>query len=224
LGLKPSCTTEEIKKAYRKLSMKFHPDKNDGDEFFVERFKEIQEAYSVLTDSFKRQKYDNTRNSVTSNGNKSSGANFTPEIEYFRTNKPSFEYDEEITFSWKIINADKATLKPFGSVPPIGQKTYRIKDFKNESLTFELLGENSNIGRCINSKITLSNTTYRGLYSHFKEKVLGEEQNRTHHKSEKKDYYDAVSSQGDNSNSTLLLKIFIFIFVSVFILVSIYSQ
>lgn len=127
LGLKPSATTEDVKKAYRKLSLKFHPDKNDGDEFFTERFKEIQEAYSVLIDSSKRQNYDNAKSRNTSNESQNSGTNYTPEIEYFRSNKSSFEYDEEITFSWKIINADKATLKPFGAVPPIGQKPIELK-------------------------------------------------------------------------------------------------
>jgi len=45
LGINQTSGLEEIKKAYRKLSFKFHPDKNDGDVFFTERFKEIQEAY-----------------------------------------------------------------------------------------------------------------------------------------------------------------------------------
>lgn len=49
---------QEIKTAYRKLSIKFHPDKNAGDRFFEERFMEIQEAYEVLSDSTKRQTYD----------------------------------------------------------------------------------------------------------------------------------------------------------------------
>ena len=48
LGIKPNASTDEIKKAYRKLSLKFHPDKNDGDKFFEERFKEINEAYENL--------------------------------------------------------------------------------------------------------------------------------------------------------------------------------
>ena len=48
LGLNPNSTTQEIKTAYRKLSKKFHPDVNQGDKFFEERFKEIQEAYENL--------------------------------------------------------------------------------------------------------------------------------------------------------------------------------
>lgn len=57
LGLQPNCTQQEIKEAYRKLSKKFHPDLNDGDNFFAERFKEIQTAYETLMDNSKREEY-----------------------------------------------------------------------------------------------------------------------------------------------------------------------
>jgi len=176
LGLKQTATTEEVKKAYRKLSLKFHPDKNDGDEFFTERFKEIQEAYETLVDSSKRKTYDDRKNNGTSHRQSNSGTNFNPDIEYFKSNKQSFEFDEEVTFSWKTINSDKVSLKPFGTVPPIGQKTYRLKDFNNSFLTFELVAENSNIGRQVKSSLTLTNKTYKDLYGHFKEKFRREEQ------------------------------------------------
>src|SRR3954468_9846422 len=58
LGLKKGASEEEIKKAYRKLARKWHPDANPGDEQAEERFKEIQEAYSVLSDADKRKQYD----------------------------------------------------------------------------------------------------------------------------------------------------------------------
>jgi len=58
LGLKFSATEAEIKIAYKKLATKFHPDKNDGDDFFTERFKDIQEAYDTLSDAEKRKRYD----------------------------------------------------------------------------------------------------------------------------------------------------------------------
>lgn len=58
LGVKHSATQAEIKKAYRKLATKFHPDKNKGDEFFVELFKEAKEAYDVLSEPTSRRKFD----------------------------------------------------------------------------------------------------------------------------------------------------------------------
>jgi molecular chaperone DnaJ len=58
LGVKKGASDEEIKKAYRMLARKWHPDANSGDEQAEERFKEIQEAYSVLSDADKRKQYD----------------------------------------------------------------------------------------------------------------------------------------------------------------------
>jgi DnaJ-class molecular chaperone len=58
LELEKSATKEEIKKAYRKLAMKYHPDRNKGDKEAEKQFKQINEAYSVLSDDSKRQQYD----------------------------------------------------------------------------------------------------------------------------------------------------------------------
>ncbi len=58
LGIARSATADEIKKAYRKLAIKFHPDKNPGDHTAEEKFKEAAEAYSVLSDPEKRRRYD----------------------------------------------------------------------------------------------------------------------------------------------------------------------
>lgn len=58
LGVSRASSAEEIKKAYRKLAMQFHPDKNPGDKKAEEKFKEISEAYDVLSDPKKRDMYD----------------------------------------------------------------------------------------------------------------------------------------------------------------------
>jgi curved DNA-binding protein len=58
LGVGKNASTDEIKKAYRKLALKYHPDKTKGDKYAEEKFKEINEANEVLSDPEKRKKYD----------------------------------------------------------------------------------------------------------------------------------------------------------------------
>ncbi len=66
LGVERKASEDDIKKAYRKLALKYHPDRNPGDKKAEEKFKEINEAYQVLSDPAKRSRYDQLGDSYSS--------------------------------------------------------------------------------------------------------------------------------------------------------------
>src|SRR5262244_2144459 len=68
LGVSKVASADEIKKSYRKLARKYHPDANKGDAGAEERFKEISEAYNVLSDPKRRKEYDDARSLFGSGG------------------------------------------------------------------------------------------------------------------------------------------------------------
>ena len=74
LGVDASADKEQIKKAYRSLAKQFHPDKNPDNKGAAERFKEVSEAYSVLSDAEKRKKYDMMRRLGAFTGGRAGGA------------------------------------------------------------------------------------------------------------------------------------------------------
>src|ERR1051326_6547929 len=76
LGIERTATLEEIKKAYRTLARKHHPDVNPGDKSAEEKFKELNEAYAVLSDPEKRQRYNEL------GPNWKAGSDFTPPPEW----------------------------------------------------------------------------------------------------------------------------------------------
>ena len=100
LGISKTASADEIKKAYRNLAFKYHPDRNSGDKAAEEKFKEINEAYDVLSDEKKRADYDSfgTSNSHYSGTNNS----------YNRNN----DFTNEETF-WNWFNGN--TSNSYGS-------------------------------------------------------------------------------------------------------------
>lgn len=105
LGISKTATADEIKKAYRNLAFKYHPDRNSGDKAAEEKFKEINEAYDVLSDEKKRADY----NSFGTSNSHYSGTNNS----YNRNN----DFTNEETF-WNWFNGN--TTNSYGN-----NNTYR---------------------------------------------------------------------------------------------------
>src|SRR6266699_2460994 len=85
LGVGRNASGEEVKRAYRKLAVKFHPDKNPDDPHAEEKFKELGEAYDILMDSDKRAAYDRFGHAAFASGGAGFGAGgFHDPFEIFR--------------------------------------------------------------------------------------------------------------------------------------------
>ena len=86
LGVDRNASTDDIKKAYRKLAVKYHPDKNPGDTTAEEKFKELGEAYEALIDDNKRAAYDRYGHAAFSAGSGAArgGAGFHDPFDIFR--------------------------------------------------------------------------------------------------------------------------------------------
>ena len=133
LGVKENASEEDIKKAYRKLSLKYHPDKNENDDFFANRFMEIQEAYEIIGDSGKRKNYDDQ----FSHQQRSFRPNFPPIIKSFSANKIRVQKGEEIIVTWQTQHADLVKIVPFGLEKNIlltKQKKYCLISNRNQAV------------------------------------------------------------------------------------------
>lgn len=96
LGVPRDADAEQIKKAYRKLALKYHPDRNDGSKDAEERFKEVTEAYDVLRDSEKRAMYDRYGKEGVRGATGQPGFDFSDAIEVFMRDFGGFSGLEDL--------------------------------------------------------------------------------------------------------------------------------
>ncbi|SHL97803.1 DnaJ domain-containing protein [Chryseobacterium carnipullorum] len=152
LGITPDASEEDIKKVYRKLSLKYHPDKNDNDDFFAGRFREIQEAYEILSDSERRRTYDQN----LENHQKSFRYNIPPSIKTFTANKIHAKKGDEIIINWQTSNADVVKVLPFGLEKPFGERVFKITEFKDGKFQLLLHVTNSLLHKTVVQGITIT--------------------------------------------------------------------
>ncbi|SDF26918.1 DnaJ domain-containing protein [Epilithonimonas hungarica] len=168
LGIPQNASAEDIKKAYRKLSLKYHPDKNDNDDFFSDRFKEVKEAYETLTDTDRRRLYDQNLSSQQRNVK----SILPPKIKNFSASKIRAQKGEEITIYWNTYDADLVKIVPFGLEKPNGERTIRIKEFDSQG-KFQILlhATNTVLHKTIVQGITITELAESELDSEEKESL-----------------------------------------------------
>lgn len=131
LGVSRKASDEEIKKAYRKLALKYHPDQTKGDKDAEEMFKKISEAYAVLSDKEKRQQYD-------THGSAGFQQRFTQE-DIFR----GFDFDDILKGfglggSGRFRGRGGGTRFSFDTSDLFGQRTGQRGQLKGSDLVYEL--------------------------------------------------------------------------------------
>ena len=132
LGLKIGATSIEITKAYRKLALKFHPDKNEGDEFLMEMFKKINEAHSVLNDPLKKAKYDSELSEFFTTGSNQRPS--SQASQYKASSKGNPDQDEIRVLILNSINKKKNLNEKLLVESKIYEaiRTNKLRDFRIE--------------------------------------------------------------------------------------------
>ncbi len=167
LGIKTNATEDDIKKAYRKLSLKYHPDKNPDDDFFEERFREIQEAYKTLIHEESRRIYDQN----LFQHQRSFRSNLPPAIKTFTANKIRARKGDEIIVKWQTMNADVVKVLPFGLENAYGERIFKITEFKNGEFQILLHVTNSLLHKTVVQGITI-----KEIYENASEPIQKEEE------------------------------------------------
>ena len=202
LGIPQNASAEDIKKAYRKLSLKYHPDKNENDVYFSDRFKEVREAYETLIHPQRKKIYDQNLGSQQRNVK----SILPPKIKNFSASKIRAQRDEEITIYWNTYDADLVKIVPFGLEKPNGERTIRIKEFdSNGKFQILLHATNSILHKTIVQGITITELAENESNSDQKESLNNPSE-------------DFPKSQKKETKSKRLVSLFIFLALAAMII------
>ena len=202
LGIPQNASAEDIKKAYRKLSLKYHPDKNENDVYFSDRFKEVREAYETLTDPQRKKIYDQNLGSQQRNVK----SILPPKIKNFSASKIRAQKDDEITIYWNTYDADLVKIVPFGLEKPNGERTIRIKEFdSNGKFQILLHATNTILHKTIVQGITITELAENESNSDQKESLNNPSE-------------DFPKSQKKETKSKRLVSLFIFLALAAMII------
>lgn len=163
LGVGRNAALSDIQQAYRKLSLKFHPEKNGDDPFFALHYDKIKEAYQVLSDDHKRFRYDKAYEKQLSAEVEDILEVPTPVIAAFFASKNTAQKGDIITISWEVFNAETVRINLIGEVSTNGTQTIRlaVPSEKEPYLYLDLEASNSGSIKSSSKRIALKNTAYK---------------------------------------------------------------
>jgi curved DNA-binding protein CbpA len=162
LGLQNNASEQDVRIAYKKLSMLLHPDRNGGDKFFEDRFKEIQEAYDTLSNASRRSLYDEELLGYSKPQNTSAYNSNPPSILQFEASKKAIAEGELVTIMWRVTNADSVHIDPLGLMEASGTKTIRLPNMLGRSaLTLTLTATNTYVQKSQQREIHIQNKSFR---------------------------------------------------------------
>lgn len=191
LGLRPSASKDEINTVYRKLSVKFHPDNNNGDPYFDKKFQQIKESYTILSgDSEKVGYIKDEPPAEVSLTISNKAADQSPEIIYFKSEEDSFEEGEFIKISWSTANADKVIIKPFGEVEKMGTKIFKPKNFSKKFLKLSLEATNSLSGKSLSNSFKIEKLVTEVNFSETEKEITVDKQLESTENSEPEKFVD----------------------------------
>lgn len=161
LGVSHQAALSDIQQAYKKLSLKFHPEKNGNDPFFVLHYNKIKEAYQILSDDHKRFRYDKAYKKQLAVELDDIIEAPTPIISAFFASKNTVQKGDIITISWEVLNAERIHISLIGEVSNNGTRTIRLTEpLPNEPYLYvDLEASNSNTPSS-SKRLALKNVTY----------------------------------------------------------------
>lgn len=148
LAVPPTATTEDIKKAFRKLAFQYHPDKNPGNKAAEEKFKEIQEAYEVLSDPVRRRSYDYAFRNHATGGTSQFRKSGWREEERKRVS-PEFIY--KVLYEFR----KKAARTHHDRIPELGILQQLLKLLNNQFMTLLIDAKEHTINHAIVKEVLL---------------------------------------------------------------------
>lgn len=175
LGISKSAPLSEIQKAYKKLSLKFHPKENGNDPFFVMHYSKIKEAYEVLSDDHKRFRYDKALNKKLDAEVDEILDGPAPVVASFFASKKSVRKNDLLTISWEVLNAELVEINLIGTVASNGTQTVRLPEIEvtEEFLNLNLKATNSTSNKTSTKNLALKNLAYSPQKAAIKQRQDG---------------------------------------------------